>query len=366
MSTARRTRAVPADLVAVRRCDRILDAVAGRRDAACDDPAVRLLSALVADVDADWADSTGPAGPADSASPADSAGPAGSPPVFVAHTADGPGDAGTPVRPVAGPPAAARREMLRSARTALTAGVAAALVVTTSVAVARIGQHEPVRRALGLHQPAVTAQPVSALAAARAGAALTLAREQIADGDYAAARETLRVAWRHWAATSGDQAVVLASEIEAVEARLAYAEERSRQEAARSEPAAETDSPSAPVRTGVPATAPVPLDAGDTADGADGTTEGPIDEGSPAPDGSSDGSSDGTVTDRATTGADGAGDTGGTDHGPSADLPVAPTSSPTPETSTAPAPDGSEPALSRTGEWRTAFGGDWEADGTER
>lgn len=182
------------DLVAVRRCDRLFDALAARRDVPCDAPTVRLLTALNADVDAGLPSAREPF-----AEPED--------------------EYDTPSAPDPCDERRGRRARLRRMRAALTAGAAAVAVVATAITAAELGSFEPVGRVLGVVDRSPAPSP-SRTAAVRVTEAVTTARQQLDRGQYGAARQTIRTAWRYWGDMRGSEATAMASVIERVEARL--------------------------------------------------------------------------------------------------------------------------------------------------
>lgn len=201
MSAVRPPKSVPVDLVAVRRCDRAFDALAARRVARCDDPALRLLAALVRDVD--------------DGLPANGA------------TFGKPNEPNAPdwdATPVPGEVGYGRRRRGRrvGARAALAAGVAVAALTTTGVAAAKIGTFEAAGRALGISESTESTSPApSDVAADRVVADLHTARAQMDRGHLTAAQRSIRQAWQHWADVRGHRSAALAGEIENLEARLA-------------------------------------------------------------------------------------------------------------------------------------------------
>ncbi|MQA83268.1 MAG: hypothetical protein GEV03_01210 [Streptosporangiales bacterium] len=186
MSAARPRNSGLVDLVAVHTSDRTIEALAARRAAPSDDVAVRLLAALAADVDVD-----------------------------ADRRAGRPAIEAVPDEPV---PIGSRRDRRSGRRigirTAITAGVAAAALTTTGVAAGTIGGLKSVERALGINAEIVSPGE-------RVREALETARHQMDHGEYAAARETLRVAWGRWASLRGPEAAELADAIESLQARLA-------------------------------------------------------------------------------------------------------------------------------------------------
>lgn len=210
MSAGHRLTSTTVDLVSVRRCDRTFDALAARQDAPFDDPAVRLLAALTADVDTSLPASHGPIGaPADGYAKAEES---GDPPLATIRIlpSDRDGDGG------------GARTRVVAVRAALSACVAIAALTTTGVAAAKIGHLQPIGHVLGISEH--TASPAPAEVAARqVRDALSTASHQLEEGRYAAARQTLRLAREDLAGVQGAEAAVLADAIERLEVELARA-----------------------------------------------------------------------------------------------------------------------------------------------